>query len=138
MLKTQHRYIDAEPLYRRSLEIRESALGGEHHDVAASLNNLAVLSVATGKLQEALPLAERAASIFQQALGPEHPHTKQAVVGVRKLKIAAKKKARIQSAKSKPSALDPSGTAGHAEDKKDDARVAASAEDGTAGICGVC
>jgi hypothetical protein len=34
---------DAEPLYKRSLAIAEKALGVEHPDVAAALNNLAVL-----------------------------------------------------------------------------------------------
>jgi tetratricopeptide (TPR) repeat protein len=34
-------YAAAEPLYKRSLDIREKALGMEHPDVAASLNNLA-------------------------------------------------------------------------------------------------
>ena len=37
------RYAEAEPLYRRSLEIREKQLGADHPDVATSLNNLAVL-----------------------------------------------------------------------------------------------
>ena len=37
------RYADAEPLYRRSLEIREKQLGRDHPDVADSLNNLAGL-----------------------------------------------------------------------------------------------
>ena len=40
---TQGRYADAEPLYKRSLVIREKALGPEHPDVALSLNNLANL-----------------------------------------------------------------------------------------------
>ena len=34
-------YAKAEPLYQRSLKIRESQLGPDHPDVAASLNNLA-------------------------------------------------------------------------------------------------
>ena len=39
----QGKYTEAEPLYRRSLAIREKALGAEHLDVAHSLNNLALL-----------------------------------------------------------------------------------------------
>jgi Tetratricopeptide repeat len=39
----QGQYAKAEPLYQRPLAIREKALGPEHPDVAASLNNLAWL-----------------------------------------------------------------------------------------------
>jgi hypothetical protein len=39
----QGRYADAEPLLKRSLAIRENALGGDHRDVAVSMNNLASL-----------------------------------------------------------------------------------------------
>lgn len=37
----QGRYDLAEPLYKRSLSIREKALGPDHPDVGTSLNNLA-------------------------------------------------------------------------------------------------
>ncbi len=37
----QGHYAEAEPLYKRSLAIREKALGPEHPAVATSLNNLA-------------------------------------------------------------------------------------------------
>ncbi len=36
-------YSQAEPLYQRSLAIREKVLGKEHPDVATTLNDLAVL-----------------------------------------------------------------------------------------------
>lgn len=39
----QERYGKAPPLFERSLSIREEALGSDHADVAASLNNLAAL-----------------------------------------------------------------------------------------------
>ena len=39
--RAQGRYAEAEPLYKRSLAIREKALGPDHPDVAQSLNNLA-------------------------------------------------------------------------------------------------
>ena len=42
-VSSQGRYADAEPLYKRSLAIREKALGPDHPDVATSLNNLAEL-----------------------------------------------------------------------------------------------
>ena len=47
----------------RALAIREKALGPEHPDTAAALNNLAVLYQATGAHAKAEPLFERAQSI---------------------------------------------------------------------------
>jgi tetratricopeptide (TPR) repeat protein len=41
LYRTQGKYAQAEPLYKRSLAISEKALGPNHPDVAASLNNLA-------------------------------------------------------------------------------------------------
>jgi hypothetical protein len=40
LYKDQSRYADAEPLLKRSLAIREKALGPNHPHVAQSLNNL--------------------------------------------------------------------------------------------------
>jgi tetratricopeptide (TPR) repeat protein len=44
----QGRYAEAEPLYKRSLAIREKAFGPDHTNVAVSLNNLAELYRAHG------------------------------------------------------------------------------------------
>jgi len=43
LYQSQGRYSEAEPLYGRSLSIREQQLGADHPDVATSLNNLAAL-----------------------------------------------------------------------------------------------
>ncbi len=43
LYRTQGQYAQAEPLHKRSLAIREKALGPDHPSVAASLNNLALL-----------------------------------------------------------------------------------------------
>ncbi len=48
LYRDQDRYAEAEPLYQRSMAIREKALGPEHPDVAQSLNNLAGLYEAQG------------------------------------------------------------------------------------------
>jgi tetratricopeptide (TPR) repeat protein len=56
LYEAQGRYADAEPLYRRSLQIREKALGAAHPDVGASLNGLAGLYRAQGRYAEAEPL----------------------------------------------------------------------------------
>jgi tetratricopeptide (TPR) repeat protein len=60
---TQGQYAQAEPLYKRSLAIREKALGPDHPDVAVSLENLAALYRATKREKEAEKLEQRAATI---------------------------------------------------------------------------
>jgi tetratricopeptide (TPR) repeat protein len=69
----QGQYADAEPLYKRSLAIREKALGSDHLDVAQSLNNLAELYQAQGRYADAELLHKRALAIREKALGPDHP-----------------------------------------------------------------
>ena len=54
--KTLARYTEAEPLYRRAIEIDEKALGKDHPDVATAYNNLASLLEDQGKYAEAEPL----------------------------------------------------------------------------------
>jgi tetratricopeptide (TPR) repeat protein len=66
-------YHDAEPLFRRALEIRKSQLGDNHLDVAMSMNDLAVLLVAQGKPIEAEPLYKQALAVREQQLGKEDP-----------------------------------------------------------------
>jgi len=68
------RYAQAQPFLEKSLAIREKALGAEHPDVAASLNNLAALYDTQGQYGKAEPLYQRALTIVEKALGPEHPH----------------------------------------------------------------
>ncbi len=75
----QGRYAEAEPLYKRSLAIREKVLGPEHPGVAQSLNNLAALYKAQGQYAEAEPLYQRALAIREKALGSEHPHVAQSL-----------------------------------------------------------
>jgi len=57
------RYAEAEPLYKRGLEIREKKLGPDHPDVANSLVNLAALYYNQGRYAEAEPLYKRAFDI---------------------------------------------------------------------------
>ena len=61
--KAQGRYVAAESLYQRSLAIREKALGPDHPDVAASLENMSKLYAAMDKPDDAKKLADRAAEI---------------------------------------------------------------------------
>jgi tetratricopeptide (TPR) repeat protein len=73
LYRSQGRYGEAEPLYVRSLSIREQQLGQDHPDVAHSLNNLAVLYDSQGHYGEAEPLYVRSLSIREQQLGQDHP-----------------------------------------------------------------
>ena len=49
LYRAQGRYGEAEPLYKRSLAIREKALGPEHPQTGTRLNNLARLLEAKGE-----------------------------------------------------------------------------------------
>ena len=74
-LQARARYAEAEPLYRRALEINEATLGKEDPLTAVSLSNLAGLCQAQGRYPEAAPLLARALDIDEKVLGPEHPDT---------------------------------------------------------------
>ena len=74
MYRSQGNYPSAEPLYKRSLAIREKALGAEHPDVATSLNNLAELYRSQGNYPVAEPLFKRSLAILEKALGADHPN----------------------------------------------------------------
>lgn len=63
LYKTQGQYAKAEPLYKRSLAIREKALGPDHPDVAASLWNMAILYRETGREKAAKDFEKRAVAI---------------------------------------------------------------------------
>ncbi|MGH7599722.1 MAG: tetratricopeptide repeat protein, partial [bacterium] len=72
LYRIQSKYAEAEPLFQRSLEMREKILGPNHPDVAQNLNNLAVLYMSQGKYAEAEPLHRRSLEIREKTLGPNH------------------------------------------------------------------
>jgi CHAT domain-containing protein len=69
----QGRYADAEPLYKRSLAIREKALGPDHPDVALTLNNLAGVYGDQKRYADALPLIQRTISHITGSTGNALP-----------------------------------------------------------------
>jgi hypothetical protein len=69
---------EAESLMRRVLDIDQASFGNDHPEVAADLNNLALLLKDTNRLGEAEPLMRRALGISERSYGPEHPRTKTA------------------------------------------------------------
>jgi tetratricopeptide (TPR) repeat protein len=74
LYKLQGRYSEAEPMYVRSLEIKERQLGADHPDVATSLNNLALIYAYQGRYSEAEPLYVRSIEIKKRQLGADHPN----------------------------------------------------------------
>ena len=73
LYEAQGKWVEAEPLYQRTVAIQENLLGLEHPDVADNLNNLAIVYKAQGKYSEAEPLYKRALAIREKANGPDHP-----------------------------------------------------------------
>ena len=69
LYQVQGKYAEAEPLYKRSLKIREKALGKEHPVVAHSLNNLATVYQAQDRYAEAEPRYKEAGKRVENALG---------------------------------------------------------------------
>ncbi len=65
---------EAELLYRRALEIRVKLLGLDHLDVVESLNNLAALLYNQGKYRESESLFSRALDICEKQHGLDHPY----------------------------------------------------------------
>jgi tetratricopeptide (TPR) repeat protein len=73
LYQSQGRFSEAEPLYVRSLELRERQLGADHPDVATSLNNLAELYRTQDRYSEAEQLYVRSLEILERHLGTGHP-----------------------------------------------------------------
>ena len=64
--------VEAELLFRRSRALKEELLGIAHPDVAVTADNLALLFLSLGRLQESQALSKRAVEICRQALPPAH------------------------------------------------------------------
>ena len=84
-------FSEAEPLYIRSLEIRECQLGADHPDVATTLNNLAGLYHSQEKYSEAEPLYRRSLEIRERQLGADHPDVAQSLNNLAELYRAQRK-----------------------------------------------
>jgi len=69
----QGQYDRAIETAKKALEVAENAWGPDHLDVAASLNNLAMMYMIQGQYAQAEPLYKRSLAIWEKALGPDHP-----------------------------------------------------------------
>ena len=70
--RLQGQYTAAEPLYKRSLTIREKTLGPDHLDVGFSLEKLAQIYYEQGRYAQSGALYGRSLGIFEKVLGPGH------------------------------------------------------------------
>jgi tetratricopeptide (TPR) repeat protein len=75
LYSAQGRYGEAEPLFKRVLEICKKFLGAEHPYTASALNNIASLYRDQGRYGEAEPLYQSALEIWRKILGEEHSDT---------------------------------------------------------------
>jgi CHAT domain-containing protein len=82
-------YANAEPLFRRALEIDEALLGAVHPRLAVRLNGLAEVLRLRGEYQRAEPLYERVQSIREQTLGASHPQVADAWIARSLLRYAS-------------------------------------------------
>jgi DNA-binding SARP family transcriptional activator/Tfp pilus assembly protein PilF len=73
LLRDTNRAAEAEPLLRRSVELREAMAGPQHPSVAVALNELAILLHYSNRLAEAEALYRRALAIDEAALGADDP-----------------------------------------------------------------
>jgi len=72
-LKEAGKYVEAELCVELALDLRESALGGAHPEVASCLLLLGEVHWRQGLYARAEPLLERALAIREAALGQHHP-----------------------------------------------------------------
>jgi tetratricopeptide (TPR) repeat protein len=95
--RAQGKFDQAEPLYRRSLEVVEGVVGNEHPDYASSLSNLALLYSDRGDFTEASRLLEQAQGILVGAYGPSHPDVAAGMVNLARLRRTEGNTARAES-----------------------------------------
>jgi CHAT domain-containing protein/tetratricopeptide (TPR) repeat protein len=75
LYRDQGRAAEAEPLFRRVLEVRERVLGQEHPKTLITVGNLADTFLKERRYRDAEPLFRRALEAQTRTLGPDHPNT---------------------------------------------------------------
>jgi tetratricopeptide (TPR) repeat protein len=73
---------EAAPLAQRALALARSEAGEDHPVTAASLVNLAQISIVLGNFDEGEALLKRAIAIREKTLGVEHPDTVASIFGL--------------------------------------------------------
>ena len=72
LLRAKNAFDEAEPRYRKAVEICEQRLGPDHRNVAAILNNLALCLTSMGLFQEAETLFAKSLKIREDVFGKDH------------------------------------------------------------------
>ncbi len=72
----------AASLLEHAIALRRAALGDDHPEVAAALNNLANVHQQRSDYEASAALLERAVEIWESTLGPDHPDTAQSINGL--------------------------------------------------------
>ena len=75
LYRTQARYEEAEPLFRRAISLLERGDDSARGALARPLNSLALVYRAQGLYERAEPLCHRALAILEALNGREHPST---------------------------------------------------------------
>ena len=75
-----------------AVELKETVLGPEHPDLAASLTNLGAVYVAEGRYADAEAALARALAIQSKTLGAEHPLTAGTMMQYARVLRATKRK----------------------------------------------
>lgn len=86
VLASQGEAVQAEELFRQALEKREKALGPVDTRVAASLTDLGLLLLGTGKLEGSELYLIRALELYRRVEGEKHQHVGTALNNVAKLR----------------------------------------------------
>lgn len=68
-------YAQAEPLLRRALELRTSALGPDHEDTLQSTHSMGSLFITLGRYDDAVAILTDTRARCTRVLGPENPFT---------------------------------------------------------------
>ena len=74
-LNAMGRYDDAEPLFRKALEVKGTALGDSHPEVAEGYLGLGTCLLDQGRYAAAEALFRKALDVNRKALGEGHPGT---------------------------------------------------------------
>ena len=69
------KYIEAEKMYRQTLELKKEVLGDDHPDTLGSMNNLALVFRQQGKYAEAEMLQQQTLELTREVLGDNHRST---------------------------------------------------------------
>ena len=82
LLARQWKFAEAEPYFRRTLDIQERTMGRDHPDMGRTYTNLANVYMLQKRFAEAEPLYARALEIRRRTLGPRHASVAETLDGM--------------------------------------------------------